>query len=163
MANFYQLYSIRHEPIQEMSKIKELHKANLNKVEPKLLEKKEKLFKTKDVSKWELEKEAQKYAKGLVENKELALELMLPRETAEVQKLKDRYVFFTNQCLREVKRTNENDTEEGREQFKTISRTMQEVNGKRREVWTRFEKEFELNYEQIKPSQEIRGEEKKQE
>ena len=162
MSNFYQLYSIRHEPLQELNKAKELHRANMNKAEPKLLEKKERLFKAKDVNKWELDKEALNHVKELMENKELAFQHMLPKETAEVQRLKDRFVFFTNQCVREVRRTNADDSEEGREQFRIIARALQEVSAKKRDAWNRFEKEFELDYDQVHPQTEDRCEEKKQ-
>ena len=56
----------------------------MNKAEPKLIEKKERLFKSKDVNKWELDKERLNHVKELMENKDLAFQHMLPKETAEV-------------------------------------------------------------------------------
>ena len=63
--------------------------------------------------------------------------------------------------MREVRRTNVDDTEEYRDQFRIIARAMQEVNTKKRDSWSRFEKEYEREYKEERSSAEERAEEKK--
>ena len=69
------------------------------KIDRSLLEKKEKLFKQKDLYKWggfQDNLQLQKMQDELVQNKEKAFLFMLPKETKEMESKKEELGFFTN-------------------------------------------------------------------
>jgi hypothetical protein len=57
---------------------------------------KEKLFKQKDVSKWEIKEEKFRKAQDTVNDKEAAFKMMLPKETKKVEYLAEESAYFTN-------------------------------------------------------------------
>ena len=69
------------------------------KIDRSLLEKKEKLFKQKDLYKWggfQDNLQLQKMQDELVQNKEKAFLFMLPKETKEMENKKEELGFLTN-------------------------------------------------------------------
>lgn len=62
-----------------------------------LLAKKEKLFTTEKIDKWELSEENLQREKELMQNKEEAFKVMLPFETMEVKYLEDTYLYLSCQ------------------------------------------------------------------
>ena len=69
------------------------------KIDRSLLEKKEKLFKQKDLYKWggfQDNLQLQKMQDELVQNKEKAFLFMLPKETKEMESKKEELGFLTN-------------------------------------------------------------------
>jgi hypothetical protein len=70
----------------------------------KLKETKEKLWKSRDVKKWDLE-ESGILKETLFNDKELAFSLMCSKESAKLRELKNFYAFFNSECLREITRT----------------------------------------------------------
>lgn len=65
---------------------------------------------------------------------------MLPKETEQLKKLKDNYIFLTNQCYREMKRNNRVDAFEACDQFIALSKKFRENLGETSSVWGGFEK-----------------------
>jgi len=69
-----------------------------------MLAKKEKLFKAKDVSKWEIKEEKFRQAQDLINDKAAAFAMMMPSETKKVEYLAEESSYFTNQCWKESRR-----------------------------------------------------------
>jgi len=69
-----------------------------------LFAKKEKLFALGDITKWELSSaKLREYSREeLMKNKALAMELMLPKETAQVAELRTQFAFYNAQCFSEI-------------------------------------------------------------
>lgn len=68
--------------------------------------KKEKCFKSGDVSKWELSVEDLQRVRTLVTNKDEAYKAMFYKESQDLVVLRDNYMFFVNQCYNEFRRVN---------------------------------------------------------
>ena len=88
-----------HETFREIQSFREVIKNQFIKVDRNLIEKKEKLFKQKDLYKWggfSDNLELQKLQDELVQNKEKAFQYMLPKETREVEIKKEELGFLTN-------------------------------------------------------------------
>ena len=71
-----------------------------------LKSKKEKLWKTRDVSKWELPQDCLPDTNKYIQDLSLAMNVMLPTETREVDNSKQDYLLMLNQVYHEVKRSN---------------------------------------------------------
>ena len=72
-----------------------------------LQDKKERLFKLKDTTKWggfKDDVQQVRFKPELVNNKEAAFDFMLPQETTDVEGKKMELCFFTNQCWDEIRR-----------------------------------------------------------
>ena len=74
------------------------------KAESRLIAKKDKLWQQGDVTKWELATDSTCHLPDLMGNRLLALPQMLPRETAEVEKMKNLYAYYNNQLHEEFDR-----------------------------------------------------------
>ena len=102
------------EAFKELFNLREAVKNSHIKQEKTLLEKKEKLFKVGDLSKWgggaphscfKDEKEMSDLSGKLMQNKNLAFTYMLPKETYEWETKREELCFLTNQSLTEIQRT----------------------------------------------------------
>lgn len=60
------------------------------------MKKKEKLFKEKNVSKWEIPAEKAREAVDIMNNAEAAFEMMLPAESKKVAYMSEESAYFTN-------------------------------------------------------------------
>lgn len=72
-----------------------------------LQDKKEKLFKARDTTKWggfANDVQQVRFKNDLLNNKEAAFDFMLPQESADVENKKMELCFFTNQCWDEIRR-----------------------------------------------------------
>ena len=72
-----------------------------------LQDKKERLFKLKDTTKWggfKDDVQQVRFKPELVNNKEAAFDFMLPQETTDVEGKKMELCFYTNQCWDEIRR-----------------------------------------------------------
>lgn len=69
----------------------------------KLKETKEKLWKTRDIKKWDLE-ESGILKEILINDKDLAFSLMCSKESAKLKELRNFYAFFNSECLKETNR-----------------------------------------------------------
>ena len=88
-----------HETFREIQQFREQAKNAFVKIDRSLLEKKEKLFKQKDLYKWggfQDNLQLQKMQDELVQNKEKAFLFMLPKETKEMESKKEELGFLTN-------------------------------------------------------------------
>jgi len=88
-----------HDTFKELFTLREQIKYQYIKQERNLMEKKEKLYKSKDVYKWGGFKdniELLKLKDDLLKDKERAFLYMLPRETSEVDLKREELCFFTN-------------------------------------------------------------------
>jgi len=100
--------------LKELFTLRENVKNQHIRQEKTLLEKKEKLFKVGDLSKWggggshscfKDEQEMSDLRNKLMQNKNMAYTYMLPKETYEWEIKREELCFLTNQCLNEVQRT----------------------------------------------------------
>ncbi len=82
-----------------------------------LANRKEKLFKEKNVTNWELPDDKIRLAQDTVHDKEAAFRMMLPKETKKVEYLAEESSYFTNQCWKEARRVIMMDYAMGREHF----------------------------------------------
>jgi hypothetical protein len=81
--------------------------ATYQRAEKNLLEKKEKLFKLRDVTKWggfKDQAEMLRLKEELLKDRDAAFDYMLPKETQEVEMKKQELCFFSNQCWDELRR-----------------------------------------------------------
>lgn len=68
------------------------------------MKKKEKLFKEKNVSKWEIPAEKAREAVDIMNDAEAAFEMMLPADSKKVAYMAEESAYFTNQCHKEARR-----------------------------------------------------------
>jgi hypothetical protein len=88
-----------HESFRELFNIREQSKQAYVRIERALIDKKEKLFKTKDIYKWggfEDNIELLKLKDDLLKDKDRAFQYMLPKETKDVELKREELCFFTN-------------------------------------------------------------------
>ena len=100
-------HKIEDESFKELLKNREEVKKNFVRQEKALKDKKEKLFKNKDVSKWGYEgdvKDIEKIHDKLLLKKEAAFTYMLQKETAALEIQREELSFYSNQCLNETRR-----------------------------------------------------------
>lgn len=88
------------------------------------MKKKEKLFKEKNVSKWEIPAEKAREAVDIMNNAEAAFEMMLPAETKKVAYMAEESAYFTNQCYKEARRVVMQDYAGGRFHFVDMGEQM---------------------------------------
>lgn len=83
-----------------------MNKAAFVKAETRLLNKKEDLFKHPNPNKWDITPEdlAKADKKELLKNKDYAFKFMMGKETNHVEKLKQFYVYYSNQLFSEFNR-----------------------------------------------------------
>lgn len=149
MVSFFKPIKKDHEGMKEILRQREASKLALQKIQTKVIERKEKLFKQKDVSKWELSEENQKLQGELMSNKEKAFDAMLPKETDEVTQAKEQFLFFSNQCYFELKRQNNDqfiDMKDMMVGFASLQKKLSSIvrkiyNSQMIEKWTMFENE----------------------
>jgi hypothetical protein len=88
------------------------------------MDRKEKLYKSKDVYKWGGFKdniELLKLKDELLKDKEAAFTFMLPKESTDVDKKREELCFFTNQCWDEIRRVANDNGKLIRDHFKEMS------------------------------------------
>lgn len=97
-----------HESMRELYQTRDQVKAAYMKKERQLFDKKERLFKQKDVTKWGCTAvsldELQSKQEELFEHKEKAFKFMLTEESRVLSEQREELSFYTNQCLSEVRR-----------------------------------------------------------
>ena len=106
--------------------MREQTKLNFIKKERNLFQKKEKLFRGKDPSKWGYDGAAEDLAKRqeeLLANKELAFKFMLSDESQRLENYREELAFYTNQCLSEVRRVGKDNGGLLTDSFVAMSRT----------------------------------------
>lgn len=89
-----------------------------------MLARKEKLYKGRDVSKWEIKEEKLRVAQDVINDKDAAFSMMLPKETKKVEYLAEESSYFTNQCWKESRRVIMLDYAQAREHFVDMGEQM---------------------------------------
>ena len=117
--------------LKEMFQLREAVRTQFIRVEKTLIDKKEKLFKTTDISKWgggascfKDDKEMSDLKDKLMNDKALAFTYMLPKDTAEYEMKKEELYFLTNQCLGEVQRVSNDNGKIVRTHIRDMSQNM---------------------------------------
>ena len=105
---------IAHDSFREILKNREEIKTAFIKQEKALLEKKEKLLKNKDLSKWGYlgengQREIEQKLDKLVQHKEAAFTYMIQNESKEIELQREQLAFYTNQCFEETRRIGRDD------------------------------------------------------
>ena len=90
--------------MKEFSLRVENDKSTYYKAQEKLDTRKEDLFKKQDITKWEIDPSDTTDKASLLQNKELAIPKMLPKETLNVKMLKINYGFYLNRIIEEYQR-----------------------------------------------------------
>lgn len=108
---------------QESKSFKEAHwlrdesLLRYNRSKDELLKQKERLFKRKDVSEWQVPSDKLREALASVGDAEKAFDLMLPKETRQVNYLEEESAYFTGQCFKEARRVTMGNYAMARENF----------------------------------------------
>ena len=113
-----------HDTFRELFNMREQAKQQYVKLERSLIDKKEKLFKAKDVYKWggfEDNIELLKLKDDLLKDKDRAFQYMLPKETKEVEMKREELCFYTNQCWDEIRRVGNDNGKLIRDHFRDMS------------------------------------------
>lgn len=113
-----------HESFRELHDLYSQVKLNFIKKERGLFDKKERLFRAKDMSKWAYNgklEEVEKRAEELFANKEKAFKFMCSNETQELEMHREELSFYTNQCLDEVRRVGNDNGDLLTDHFITMS------------------------------------------
>ena len=93
--------------MKEFSLRVENDKNTYYKAQEKLDGRKEDLFKKQDITKWEIDPNDTTDKTAILQNKEIAFEKMLPKETLNVKVLKINYGFYLNRIIEEYQRLRE--------------------------------------------------------
>ena len=93
--------------MKEFSLRVENDKVAYYKAQEKLDSRKEDLFKKQDITKWELDPGDTTDKAAIIQNKDLAIEKMLPKDTSTVKMLKLNYGFYLNRIIEEYQRLRE--------------------------------------------------------
>ena len=98
---------MEHESFREVLRQREEVKNQFNRQEKTLRDRKEKLMKQKDLTRWGFQgpmDELNGKYEQLLSNKPAAFTFMLQKETADLEAHREELAFFTNQCLEETRR-----------------------------------------------------------
>lgn len=76
------------------------------------------------MSKWEIKETKLRQAQDIIDNKEAAFAMMLPKETKKVEYLAEESSYFTNQCWKESRRVVMLDYAQAREHFVDMGEQM---------------------------------------
>lgn len=102
MSTFFKYTYNEVGPLKDLIKEREAAFQNFQKTEKKLVAKKDKLWSQGDANKWELDSKDLANLSLLHENKELAFEKMLIKETKSVEKLRDVYAYYNYKLQEEI-------------------------------------------------------------
>ncbi len=109
------------------------------------MEKKEALFKTKNIKKWKFtgnEMELIGREKTLLANKKLAFPFILSDETVKLKKQQEMCHFYSNQLLAEMRRVGRDNGISLIEHFLAASEIQQEYSEQQRNIWAQFHEYF---------------------
>ena len=96
-----------HESFRELQTLRESVKQTFIKKERHLIERKERLFKSQDISRWGFEGPQDDLIRRkdeLLQDKEKAFRYMLTKESQELETFREELFFYSNQSLAEVRR-----------------------------------------------------------
>lgn len=93
----------------------------------RVYQKKEYLFKKKDIAKWDLDPNNLENKLGLLNNKALAFSKMLPKETSHLNELKEIYGYFINSIIDEFQHMREINSKRHKEKVKQFAKQYSEI------------------------------------
>ena len=100
-------HEAEHESFRELSTLREAVKQNFVRKERYLNDRKEKMFRAQDISRWGFEGPQDDIIRrkdDLLEDKEKAFRFMLTKESQELETHREELFFYSNQSLSEVRR-----------------------------------------------------------
>ena len=103
LVSLYKYHKYEIEGLNELGETTGNYQRIYEKKNQLLKAKKEKLWKARDVSKWELPSELKANQNQYTQDLSLAMKVMLPSETMEVEKSKRDFMLMLNQVFHEVK------------------------------------------------------------
>lgn len=118
LGSHMKYHLLEHDSFREILKQREEVKAQYLKQHKSLQDRKEKLFRNKDLNKWGYIEDAanghtiaevEKIHDKLMGCKEAAFTYMLQKESKEVELQHEQLAFYTNQCLEETRRIGHDD------------------------------------------------------
>ena len=115
------------------------------KLERSLIDRKEKLWKQRDVYKWggfEDNIELLKLKDELLKDKDRAFQFMLPKETREVELKREELCFYTNQCWDEIRRVGNDNGKLIRDHFRDMSQIQCSYINQNHVMWADFLSHF---------------------
>ena len=137
---------LEHESFREILKQREEIKNTFIKSEKSLIDKKERLFKNRDFSKWgytgamtDLDKLSDKFAN----NKDAAFTYMLQKETKDLELQREELSFYSNQCLDETRRVGKDNGKLLIDHFIQMSQTQCSYINQTHVMWADFLSHFQ--------------------
>ena len=97
-GRYFKYHTMEGEAMKDLFKLREAAKQAYLRKDTKLSEKKMKLFRSGDASRWELAREDLNRVNELLKDERLAFDAMLPRESEEMAGQKDILFYLSNQC-----------------------------------------------------------------
>lgn len=135
-------------PMEHLQSLKNLeaakmqHQATYEKAAYALDKKKERAFKSRDLSKWEMKASDMARSKELIDNKKEAYKAMFFVETDQLRQLRDTYRYFINQTYREIRRTNRYDMIDTHVNYIKMWDRIKNTLYEDLQIWTDFEMKY---------------------
>jgi len=147
---------LEHESYRELLKVREEVKNQYLKQEKGLVDRKERLFKSRDYAKWGYLGEngisdMEKVQDRLATNKPAAFTYMLQKETKELEIAKEELAFYSNQCLDETRRVGKDNGKLLIEHFIQMSQTQCSYINSTHMMWADFLSQFQEEAEGASP------------
>lgn len=162
-GKFYTYHTYEGEPLREMIKKRFSVKENYVKAEVKLNDKKNRLLKSQDYKKWELDREGLNKLSQLQKNEEMAKKFMLPNDTKVVEEKRHLLNYMSNQVNYQVRDMFNNNYTDLSEHLMEVAFEQKEAVTKSVANWNNLIDHFKgMNWNQYDDEPEIR-EEKKEE
>ncbi|KAM3146914.1 hypothetical protein pb186bvf_001068 [Paramecium bursaria] len=104
--NFFKYHDIEANQMKEYVKLREQSQQEYLKYDQRLTLKKEKLFTFQEINKWELDKNILDDLRNTdqLKNKKLCMQVMLPKETQQLNDLRDTFAFYNVSIYSEIQR-----------------------------------------------------------
>lgn len=138
MAVFHTFPTLHLNSLRRLETNKMNHHAIYEKFGVNLDKKKDKAFRSQDMSRWEINNPDPK----LLQNREEAFKAMFPKDNAELETLKNNYYFMVNQCYKEIKRTNRYDMFNTLNNYTKMSERIKDNIYEHLQIWTDFEMKY---------------------
>mmetsp|Transcript_33651 Transcript_33651/g.38707 ORF Transcript_33651/g.38707 Transcript_33651/m.38707 type:complete len:180 (+) Transcript_33651:1258-1797(+) len=117
LAEFFTYPSNHISALKRLESEKLYHQQLFEKFSSQLEKKKDKAFKAREVTKWDLSTDDLKRHEELLNDKTAAFKVMFPRDNHELTNLQNNYYFLANYCYSEIRRTNRSEMLRTRQNF----------------------------------------------
>ena len=145
LGSHLKYHMAEHESFRELQALREIVKQNFMKKERHLIERKEKLFKSQDISRWGFEGPQDDLIRRkdeLLHDKEKSFRFMLTRESQELETQREELFFYSNQSLAEVRRVGADNGNLLTEHFITMSQIQCAYINQHHVMWADFLSHF---------------------